>query len=87
MSIWKQEDFLDYADFCFPILFEVSRSSAFKNVLDANFIEGMACVGGCVGGAGCLTHGEKNRADVEKYGEEATKKSILEAVDSPVIEK
>ncbi|MBE5816781.1 MAG: 4Fe-4S dicluster domain-containing protein [Clostridiales bacterium] len=27
-----------------------------KNALDANFIEGMACVGGCVGGAGCLTH-------------------------------
>ena len=27
-----------------------------KNVLDANFIEGMACVGGCIGGAGCLTH-------------------------------
>ena len=28
-----------------------------KNLLDANFIEGMACVGGCIGGAGCLTHG------------------------------
>lgn len=25
MSIWKQEDFLDYADFCFPILFEVCK--------------------------------------------------------------
>ena len=24
--------------------------------LDANFIEGMACVGGCVGGAGCPVH-------------------------------
>lgn len=24
-----------------------------------NFIEGMACTGGCIGGAGCLTHGEK----------------------------
>ena len=34
-----------------------------KNVLDANFIEGMACIGGCIGGAGCLTHGEKNRAN------------------------
>ena len=31
-----------------------------KNVLDANFIEGMACTGGCIGGAGCLTHGEKS---------------------------
>ncbi|MBQ9914894.1 MAG: 4Fe-4S dicluster domain-containing protein, partial [Clostridia bacterium] len=25
-----------------------------KNLLDANFIEGMACTGGCIGGAGCL---------------------------------
>lgn len=30
-----------------------------KNLLDGNFIEGMACTGGCIGGAGCLTHGEK----------------------------
>jgi [FeFe] hydrogenase (group B1/B3) len=53
-----------------------------KNVLDANFIEGMACVGGCIGGAGCLTHGEKNRADIDKGGSEATKKSISEALSS-----
>ena len=39
-----------------------------KGVLDANFIEGMACVGGCINGAGCLTHGEKNKAEVDKYG-------------------
>ena len=38
-----------------------------KNVLDANFIEGMACLGGCIGGAGCLTHGEKNKSEVDKY--------------------
>ncbi|MBQ7922568.1 MAG: 4Fe-4S dicluster domain-containing protein, partial [Clostridia bacterium] len=38
-----------------------------KNALDANFIEGMACIGGCIGGAGCLTHGEKNKAEVDKY--------------------
>lgn len=51
-----------------------------KNVLDANFIEGMACVGGCIGGAGCLTHGEKNKAEVDKYGREAMEKSIMSAV-------
>ena len=51
-----------------------------KNVLDANFIEGMACVGGCIGGAGCLTHGIKNKAEVDKYGKEAMEKSISEAV-------
>lgn len=51
-----------------------------KNVLDANFIEGMACIGGCIGGAGCLTHGEKNKAEVDKYGKEALEKTIRDAV-------
>ena len=51
-----------------------------KNVLDANFIEGMACTGGCIGGAGCLTHGEKNKAEVDKYGREALEKTIADAV-------
>ena len=51
-----------------------------KNVLDANFIEGMACVGGCIGGAGCLTHGAKNKSEVDKYGKEAFEKTISDAV-------
>ena len=51
-----------------------------KNALDANFIEGMACIGGCIGGAGCLTHGEKNKAEVDKYGKEAFEKTIGDAV-------
>lgn len=53
-----------------------------KDMLDANFIEGMACVGGCIGGAGCLTHGEKNKAAVDKYSQEASKSSIEEAVNA-----
>ncbi|MBR4286717.1 MAG: 4Fe-4S dicluster domain-containing protein [Clostridia bacterium] len=51
-----------------------------KNALPANFIEGMACVGGCIGGAGCLTHGEKNKAEVDKYGKEAFEKNISDAI-------
>lgn len=51
-----------------------------KGMLDANFIEGMACVGGCIGGAGCLTHGEKNKAEVDKYGKEAHEKTIGDAI-------
>ena len=51
-----------------------------KNLLDANFIEGMACNGGCIGGAGCLTHGEKNKAEVDKYVREALEKTIADAV-------
>lgn len=56
-----------------------------KGVLDANFIEGMACIGGCIGGAGCLTHGEKNKAEVDKYGKEAYEKTITDAIS--VLEK
>ena len=51
-----------------------------RKVLDGNFIEGMACVGGCIGGAGCLTHGEKNKAEVDKYGKEAYEKTITDAI-------
>ena len=53
-----------------------------KNLIDANFIEGMACVGGCIGGAGCLTHGERNRAEVDKYGKEAYEKTIADAISA-----
>ncbi len=51
-----------------------------KGVLPGNFIEGMACIGGCIGGAGCLTHGEKNKAEVDKYGREAMERTIADAV-------
>ena len=51
-----------------------------KGALSANFIEGMACEGGCIGGAGCLTHGDKNRAQVDKYGKEALEKTISSAI-------
>lgn len=61
---------------------EACRTALFKkskNLLDANFIEGMACLGGCIGGAGCLTHGDKNKTEVDEYGREAMEKSILSA--------
>lgn len=39
----------------------------------------MACVGGCIAGAGCLTHGEKDRDQVDAYGREALEKTIKDA--------
>ena len=51
-----------------------------EGVLDGNFIEGMACIGGCIGGAGCITHGEKNKSEVDKYGREALEKNISDAI-------
>lgn len=58
----------------------IALLKATKRVLDGNFIEGMACTGGCIGGAGCLTHGEKNKAEVDKYGREAYEKTISDAI-------
>ena len=51
-----------------------------KGVLPNNFIEGMACVGGCIGGPCSLTHGIKNKAEVDKYGQEAFEKTITESI-------
>ena len=59
---------------------KLALMKASKGLLPNNFIEGMACVGGCIGGAGCLTHGEKNKADVDKYGKEAMEKTIGDAL-------
>jgi Iron only hydrogenase large subunit, C-terminal domain len=52
--------------------------------LDGNFIEGMACSGGCVGGAGCLTHGEKCKTEVDRYGKDAQIKTMSNAVKNPL---
>ena len=53
-----------------------------KGILDANFIEGMACLGGCIGGAGCLTHTPRSRVQVDNYGREAQDKTIKDAIAS-----
>ena len=53
-----------------------------KNVLDANFIEGMACIGGCIGGAGCLTHGMRDKTQVDQYAKEAGDRTITDALDA-----
>jgi [FeFe] hydrogenase (group B1/B3) len=53
-----------------------------KKIVDANFIEGMACTGGCIGGAGCLTHGEKNKIKIDLHGKQAGDKTITEAISA-----
>lgn len=45
-----------------------------------NFFEGMACEGGCINGALCITHVQRNVPDVEKYAHEATEKTIDHSV-------
>lgn len=50
--------------------------------LDANFIEGMACEGGCVQGAGCVVRTPKNRVEVEKHAQEVKDRTIEAAVSA-----
>ncbi len=47
---------------------------------DFNFIEGMGCVNGCIGGPCCLTHELRDKNEVDKYGREAKEKTISEAI-------
>ncbi|MBQ3219936.1 MAG: 4Fe-4S dicluster domain-containing protein [Clostridia bacterium] len=60
----------------------VALLKASKRILDGNFIEGMACVGGCVGGAGCLTHGDLNKLKLDKHGRLAVHTDITKAVSN-----
>ena len=55
---------------------------ASRGVKDFNFIEGMACTGGCIGGAGCLTHGPKDKGEIDRYGMEAMEKRISDTINS-----
>ncbi len=58
----------------------IALLKAQKRILDGNFIEGMACLGGCIGGAGCLTHGERNKIEVDKHGKQSKRPDIKTAV-------
>ena len=49
--------------------------------LKHNFIEGMACTGGCVAGAGCLTHSKSNVEKINNFSKKSDFKTIREALD------
>ena len=58
-------------DNCASALRSLANGSA-----DFNFIEGMACVNGCIGGPCCLTHEVRDAAQVDKYGHESKETTI-----------
>lgn len=75
---------LDVTDFDFnPIVCsgidkcKSALARANKGVLPNNFIEGMACVGGCVGGSGNLVRYEDVPEEMEEHIEEARATEIL----------
>jgi len=53
---------------------------ASKGVLKENFIEGMACDGGCIGGPGCLSHSQKNKLQFAKYEKLDKERTITDAI-------
>ena len=46
-----------------------------------NFLEGMACMGGCVGGPCNLTHEIRDKLDLDKVGKTATQQGILSSLE------
>lgn len=48
--------------------------------VDFNFIEGMGCIGGCIGGPCCLTHEVRDKMEVDKYGRESKEKTIQDSI-------
>lgn len=53
---------------------------ASKGLLSENFIEGMICEGGCIGGPACLSHSSKDKNLVDTYGRQAIEKTIADAI-------
>ena len=50
------------------------------NRSNGNFIEGMACSGGCIGGAASLNHGPKDKSEVDKYGKLALEENVNDSL-------
>lgn len=59
---------------------KLALAKANKGLLPNNFIEGMICTGGCIGGPCALTHAAKDKSLIEKYAAQATKKEIIKNV-------
>jgi len=60
---------------CNAALLKASRGK-----LEENFIEGMACESGCIGGPACLSHGARNRVQFTKYENEETERTIAGSI-------
>ena len=51
-----------------------------KGMRDGYLLEGMACPGGCIAGAGTITPVKVSAANIAKYKAEAEKQSSIESV-------
>ena len=60
---------------------KVAFLKAAKGIGDFNFIEGMACEGGCVQGPAQLIRSSKNQGDVERHAKQAEGRTIEQAIE------
>ena len=60
--------------------FKIALLKAQSGKADFNFIEGMSCTGGCIGGPCCLTHEVKDKNEVDKYGKSSKEQTIKGAI-------
>lgn len=63
---------------------KVALLRASKGMLPNNFIEGMACVGGCIGGSGNLVRYEDAPEEMEDHIEDATSTEMLPNVKKKI---
>jgi len=61
---------------------KVALLKATKGILEGNFIEGMACEGGCVMGPAHIMRRAKNKAEVDKHAKESQKEILTSVEDS-----
>lgn len=61
---------------------KIALAKANKGLLPNNFIEGMVCSGGCIGGPCALTHAIKGKSLIDKHATESKKNSIVENVNT-----
>ncbi|MBQ8971820.1 MAG: 4Fe-4S dicluster domain-containing protein [Clostridia bacterium] len=55
---------------------------ASRGKLEENFIEGMACESGCIGGPACLSHGARNRVQFTKYEKSESGRTITDSISA-----
>ena len=60
--------------------FRLALLKAQSGKADFNFIEGMGCVGGCIGGPCCLNHEVKDKTQVDKYGKLSKEQTIKDSI-------
>ena len=49
--------------------------------IDFNFLEGMVCMGGCIGGPCNINHQARDKMQIDKFGQESSKQTITSSLE------